>query len=133
MLHNLARLSHPLAAFLVARTIPQLIRDQEEDGMWSGGRGRRNEDVVPGSGRYENNLREVTSFRVLMALKRFSFLSSLVPKYGAVPHTADDSVKQKRSLLTLQRRSFIFMEASDVVSVSELVGLGAKRAFFPPS
>jgi hypothetical protein len=80
MLHNLARLSHPLAAFLVARTIPQLIRDQEEDGLWPGKRDHGDKTAIPESGIYENNPREVTGFRVLMVLKRFGFLKLLIPK-----------------------------------------------------
>lgn len=59
VLENLARLSHPLAAFLVARTVPQLIRDQETSGLWPEG--------------------EAESLRILRALHHFGFLASLTP------------------------------------------------------
>ena len=63
VLKNLARLSHPLAAFLVARTIPQLIRGQETSGLWPEG--------------------DAESFRIVRALHHFSFLASLLPSRRA--------------------------------------------------
>ena len=67
VLENLARLSHPLAAFLVARTIPQLIRDQEASGFWPEG--------------------AADSLRILEALDHFGFLASLIPSGGACSST----------------------------------------------
>ena len=59
MLHNLVRLTHPLAALLVARTVPQLIRDQQDDGLWPEG--------------------DTASFEILRALSNFGLLESLLP------------------------------------------------------
>lgn len=63
IMHHLARFSHPLAAFLVARTVPQLIRDQAEDGLWAEG--------------------EAGSLDILTALDHFGFLDSLRPGQAA--------------------------------------------------
>ena len=59
MLHTLVGQSHPLIAFLVARSIPALIRDQGPDGLWPEG--------------------EMGSFEIVRILKRLDFLDSLVP------------------------------------------------------
>jgi len=59
MLHNLARLSHPVAALSVAKTIPQLIRDQQGDGLWPEG--------------------ELDSLRTVAALKHFGLLDTVLP------------------------------------------------------
>ena len=47
--------------------------------------------------------------------------------------TADNSVKQENCPFDSPRKNFAFLEASDVVPVSELVDLDSKRAFLPPS
>ena len=69
----LARLSHPLAAFLVLRSIPGLIRDQHPDGLWN--------DYGPLMGPVNNKTQireetadEVVTLRILMTLKHFGFL-----------------------------------------------------------
>ena len=73
VLENLARLSHPLAAFLVARTVPQLIRDQETSGLWPEG--------------------DAESLRILKALDHFGFLASLIPSRSPVAeHQGETSV-----------------------------------------
>ena len=48
-----------LAAFLVARTVPQLMREQRQDGLWPEG--------------------EAASLEILLALRRFGFLKQLLP------------------------------------------------------
>ena len=70
ILNSLHRLSHPLAAFLVLRTIPSLIREQQPDGLWGGEEGE--EDQASTS-------RELASFRILRALAHFDFLEDLLP------------------------------------------------------
>ena len=47
--------------------------------------------------------------------------------------TADKSMKQESVLLSLQRKSSAFLEVFGVVFVSELVDLGSRCAFLPPS
>jgi len=80
MLHTLARLSHPLAAFLVARTVPLLLRRQRPDGLWppddaaAPQAGRADEGPIP-----PNSPEEIASFRILRALERFGFLDMLRP------------------------------------------------------
>ena len=77
----LSRLAHPLAAFSVLRSIPLLIREQGEDGLWdvttgiqSKARALRQMKECNGTLR-----REEGSFAILQALKRFSFLEKLLP------------------------------------------------------
>ena len=72
MLGYLERIGHPLSAFLVARSIPRLIRDQRGDGLW--------EDREISSRESHGNApptREEGSLMIVMALKRFGFLGSL--------------------------------------------------------
>ena len=68
ILNSLHRLSHPLAAFLVVRTIPFLIREQQPDGLWTGGEGGQTSIG-----------RELASFRIIRALKHFDLLEALLP------------------------------------------------------
>ena len=80
MLHTLARLSHPLAALLVARTVPMLIRRQRPDGLWPADdaadphASQRDEEAIS-----PDSPEVITSFRVLRALRRFGFLDMLRP------------------------------------------------------
>jgi hypothetical protein len=79
MLHALSRLSHPLAAFLVLRSIPALIREQHSDGLWSDGARRRPSDS-PAATHGANSPDEVATLRILTALDRFGFLNLLLPR-----------------------------------------------------
>jgi hypothetical protein len=65
----LTGMTHPFAAFLVLRSIPALIRKQGKDGLWSEKPIRR---CPPPS-------KEESSFMILLALKKFGFLDSLLP------------------------------------------------------
>ena len=77
ILNSLHRLSHPMAAFLVLRTIPFLIREQQTDGLWPDEKGE--EDQVSTS--------ILASFRILRTLKHFDFLETLLPIPYSIYHT----------------------------------------------
>lgn len=79
ILDNLRRLSHPLSAFLVLRTIPLLIREQQPDGFWAErGTGPSSHEGM--SQQIHNGApRELVTLRILRALKRFGFLKALLP------------------------------------------------------
>jgi hypothetical protein len=66
ILNSLRRLSHPLAAFLVLRTVPHLIREQRPDGLWAD----FGEHSLGG---------RLASFRILRALKHFDLLEPILP------------------------------------------------------
>ena len=65
----LTNMSHAFAAFLVLRSIPVLIRRQGEDGLWQ-------ENPI---GRCPPPTKEESSLMILRALKKFGFLSALMP------------------------------------------------------
>ena len=65
----LARTDQPLAAFLVLRTVPWLIREQGADGLWQEGSDSCN--VAPGKAE--------SSLLILRALKRHGLLDALLP------------------------------------------------------
>lgn len=65
----LARTGQPLAAFLVLRTVPWLIREQGADGLWQEGSDSCN--VAPGKAE--------SSLLILRALKRHGLLDALLP------------------------------------------------------
>jgi len=83
VLHNLARLSHPLAAFLVARSIPALIHEQQPNGMRCDGNPPEDRDGSEKRSVAGNTPEEIASFRILTALKRFGFLNMLLPSQEA--------------------------------------------------
>jgi hypothetical protein len=73
MLGFLSRLTHPLAAFLVLRSVPWLIREQGEDGLWQ-------EKAITRDGKgCPPPVKEESSFLILRALKQFGFLDVLWP------------------------------------------------------
>jgi hypothetical protein len=73
MLGFLSRLTHPLAAFLVLRSVPWLIRAQGADGMWE-------ERAVETDGKgCPPPTKAESSFLILCALKQFGFLGALRP------------------------------------------------------
>jgi len=73
MLGFLARSTHPLAAFLVLRSVPHLIRAQRPDGLWQ-------EAALPHSDRaFPPPTAEESTFMLLSALQRFGFLEPLLP------------------------------------------------------
>jgi hypothetical protein len=69
MFHHLERCGHLLAAFLVLRSVPLLIRKQRDDGLWTDG------DLGCGSAMPP----EVASFWIVRALHGAGFLRVLVP------------------------------------------------------
>jgi hypothetical protein len=73
MLGFLSRLTHPLAAFLVLRSVPWLIREQGADGLWQ-------EKAIAHDGKgCPPPAKEESSFLILRALKQFEFLDALRP------------------------------------------------------
>ena len=69
MFGMLDRLAHPLAAFLVLRSVPLLIREQRSDGFWhENGKG----DCPPPRP-------EESTFIILRTLKKFNYLDALLP------------------------------------------------------
>jgi hypothetical protein len=77
ILNILERLSHPLSAFLVLRSIPSLIAEQRPDGLWPDGKESPTEDAM--SGPRADASRELAGLRILRALKRFGFLEATLP------------------------------------------------------
>lgn len=74
MLGFLGRLSLPLAAFMVLRSVPMLIRTQEPDGMWQ-------EQPLDTDGKlYPVPSKAESSYMILRALKALGFLEPLLPK-----------------------------------------------------
>jgi hypothetical protein len=73
MLGFLARFTHPLAAFLVLRSVPLLIRTQRPDGLWHEARLAYLDESTPPPSPAES------TFLILSALKQFGFLDVLVP------------------------------------------------------
>lgn len=76
----LSRLKHPLAPYLVLRTVPLLVRQQRPDGFWQ-------EEEIPRL-KYDNDpkkpvtsipTKEESTFMILSALKAFGFLDTLLP------------------------------------------------------
>ncbi|KPK62897.1 MAG: hypothetical protein AMK73_05580 [Planctomycetes bacterium SM23_32] len=66
----LARVTCPLAAFLVLRSVPLLIREQQADGLWQ-------ESAV---GNSVSPPRGASSLIILRTLKKMGFLDALVPQ-----------------------------------------------------
>jgi hypothetical protein len=77
ILNGLRRLSHPLSAFLVLRSVPSLIAEQRPDGLWSDGKESETEGAM--SGPRADASREVSGLTILRALKRFGFLEATLP------------------------------------------------------
>jgi hypothetical protein len=73
MLGFLSRLTHPLAAFLVLRSVPWLICEQGGDGLW------QEKPIDPDGGGCPPPTKEESSFLILRALKQFGFLDALQP------------------------------------------------------
>ena len=71
------RILHPLSAFLVARSVPFLIREQKEDGFWED-----KPQKMPDGPQRDNQppSREEATLMILRALKRFRFLKLLYPR-----------------------------------------------------
>lgn len=78
MLGFLSRSTHPLAAFLVLRSIPLLIRTQRPDGMWAESPLRQEREALPVPSAEESSL------LILRALGRFGYLEALWPKGRAM-------------------------------------------------
>ena len=74
MFDFLERIRHPLAAFLVLRSIPLLIRSQKADGLWE--TQGKHEYRLPG---YSLSKESVT-YMIVKALKAFGFLEALLPQ-----------------------------------------------------
>jgi len=70
----------PLSAFLVLRSVPHLIRCQEEDGLWPASPGRTREDA---------------SLVILRALKSHGFLDALLPSSSTRGERASRSRKRQ--------------------------------------
>ncbi len=68
----LARIRHPLSAFMILRSIPLLIREQGPDGLWQ----ERQIGKCPPLAKAES------TFIILRALKEFDFLDALLPRYA---------------------------------------------------
>jgi hypothetical protein len=77
---TLERFSCPLAAFLVLRSIPLLIRTQGKDGFWHEAGEVVRQGWAVGRGPLPRPTKEQTTFAVLKALKKFHLLSELLPK-----------------------------------------------------
>lgn len=65
----LARIRHPLSAFMILRSIPLLIREQGLDGLWQ----ERQIGQCPPPAKAES------TFMILRTLKEFDFLDALLP------------------------------------------------------
>jgi hypothetical protein len=73
MLGFLARSTHPLAAFLVLRSVPLLIHSQGPDGLWHEAPPAYLDEITPPPTPAESTC------LILSALDRFGFLDALVP------------------------------------------------------
>ncbi len=73
MLGFLSRSTHPLAAFLVLRSVPHLIRAQHPDGLW------QEEPLAHSDQAFPPPTAEESTFMILSALQRFDFLEPLLP------------------------------------------------------
>jgi hypothetical protein len=73
MLGFLSRLTHPLAAFLVLRSVPWLIREQGADGLWE------EKAIDPDGKGCPPPAKAESSLLILRALKQFRFLDALRP------------------------------------------------------
>jgi hypothetical protein len=73
MLGFLARSTHLLAAFLVLRSVPRLIRAQRPDGLWHEAPLAHSDKAFPPL------TAEGSTFMILSALQRFGFLELLLP------------------------------------------------------
>jgi hypothetical protein len=71
----LERIVHPLSAFLVARSVPLLIREQGEDGFWED----KPQRLTGEPEKDEPPSKEEGTLMILRALKRFRFLRLLWP------------------------------------------------------
>ena len=77
------------------------------------------------SGHSSSTGREVFGFDGIPLLPIFQI-------WALYHQTADNSMKQKNCPFDSPGQNFAFLEAADVVFVSELVDLGSKCAFSPP-
>jgi len=73
MLGFLARSTHPLAAFLVLRSVPRLIHAQRPDGLWQEASLAHSDKAFPPP------TAEGSAYMILSALQRFGFLEPLLP------------------------------------------------------
>ena len=73
MLGFLARSTHPLAAFLVLRSVPRLIHAQRPDGLWQEASLAHSDKAFPPP------TAEGSTYMILSALQRFGFLEPLLP------------------------------------------------------
>jgi hypothetical protein len=73
MLGFLARSTHPLAAFLVLRSVPHLIHAQRPDGLWQEAPLAYSNKAFPPPTAAES------AYMILSALHRFGFLDPLLP------------------------------------------------------
>jgi hypothetical protein len=73
MLGFLSRYTHPLAAFLILRSVPLLMRTQGEDGFWQ-------EDPKVGiQSAVSPPTKEQSTLLILAALQQFGYLEPLLP------------------------------------------------------
>lgn len=72
MFDYLERFAHSLSAFLILRSIPFLIREQRTDGFW------QEKPRIRGAEKIPLPKKEVSTFMILKALKRFGFLDALI-------------------------------------------------------
>ena len=77
MFETLGRLKHPLAAFLVLRSIPLLIREQDAVGLWHEAPPRKGWSEMPAPCKAQSTL------SIVRGLQAFGFLDTLLPQKGA--------------------------------------------------